>query len=298
MHWNKALAIINPRAGRWRSEKNAARLLRNAFAHEGGSLVIREVSGAQDARMWAKEAAREGFDCCIVVGGDGTIHEVVNGFSLSTMLPLAILPTGSGNVLAAELGIPKAIKDAVRCVHHGRLRTIDIGRALSHGRCFTNALTVGYGSRIIADARQELKTLFGYPAYILTAFAKLISIPTAQFRCVFDGAAHQFEAQMILVANVSFKSLRLHHIGPPVSIDDGLLTAMVFRHKTLQDLARLLAGIVRRPQTPLPQVQIFSARTIEITSEPLLPVLFDGELCESKAVRVAVWPHSLPVCAS
>ncbi|MFH1171737.1 MAG: diacylglycerol kinase family protein [bacterium] len=297
MKWNNALAIINPRAGRWRSERSAAELLRAAFAQHGGSLTIRTVSGPQDARLWAEDAARDGFDLCIVCGGDGTVHEVINGLLRGTMLPIALLPTGSGNVLTAELGIGKKLRDAVCCIHNGTLRSIDAGMITSHNRMFVNAITLGYGSRIIADARQELKNFLGYPAYVLTALANLTRINTARFRCTIDGSQKTFDAQMVMVANVGLKSLHLPQYGPVISVDDGLLDVILFSHKNIQDLAWFLAGIILPSRLPPAQLTCFRGREITITSNPVLPFLVDGESVVSGEVSIASRPGALRVVA-
>lgn len=292
MKWKKALAVINPRAGRWGSEKAVPRLLRFAFEKNGGDLVIRTIAGSQDARIWATHAAGEGFDLIIVSGGDGTIHETVNGFLRSTPLPIAIVPTGSGNLLARELGIPKKPKSAIRLIHAGGLRSIDVGAMTSHDRVLLNALTLGYGSRIIADARKELKNLFGYPAYILTALRHMIRITRAKFHCVIDGVEKDFDAQMVMLANVGLTSLRLRKLGPRVLPDDGRFNLILFRHRRFQDLLSILAGIALPHRKPSVRLASYLGKTFTLTSQPSLPLLVDGEACESGTVTVEVRPRA------
>ena len=292
MKWKKALAIINPRAGRWRSEKAVPRLLRHAFEKNDGSVVIRTIAGSQDARLWAAHAAAEGFDLVIVSGGDGTIHETVNGFLRSTTVPIAIIPTGSGNLLSRELGVPKSLKGAIRLIHSGELRSIDIGVITSHDRVLINALTLGYGSRIIADARKELKNLFGYPAYVLTALRHMIRITRAKFHCVVDGAEKDFEAQMVMLANVGLTSLRLRKLGPRVLPDDGRFNLILFRHRRFQDLLSILAGIALPNRKPSVRLASYLGKTFTLASQPPLPLLVDGEAFEGGTVTVEVRPRA------
>lgn len=296
MRWNNALTIINPRAGRWGSEKNVPRLVRELFARHGGRVTLRSISGSSDARTWAEHAASEGFDLVIVCGGDGTVNETVNGLAGGEPLPLAVIPTGSGNVFAQELGIPKSISAAVGLIEGAALRAVDLGNVTSHGRVIVCAATVGYGSKIIADAKQELKNVLGYPAYVLTALKHIIRIETALFDCRFDGRAEMLRAQMLVIANGGLRSIHLGNFVPPVSIDDGALDIFVFSHKRFQDLVSLLAGMVLSPKIPSPALPAFRAHTIEITASPSLPFLVDGEPCDNgKTISITTAPKTLKV---
>ncbi len=295
LKWKNALAIVNPKAGRWGSEKAAPRLLARVFADNDGRLTVRTVSGSQDARTWAEYAAREGFDLIVVCGGDGTLNETLNGLAVGGTLPVAILPTGTGNVLATELGIPKRLSEAVALIYDGTLANVDCGDVTSHGRRFAFSVSMGYGSKIIADARTELKNLLGFPAYALTGLKHLLRIRSASFDCRLDGEAHAFQAQMVLVVNVPMAIVHVGTVGTAARPDDGLLDVLVFSHRNLQELVSLLAELVRKPKTPLPGLRTFQARTIEISSTPPLPVLIDGDPVESGPISIAVRPRELQV---
>lgn len=295
MRWRNALAIINPRAGRWGSERAVPRLLRKAFATHSNQVTIRTVGGSLDAQTWAEHAAQEGFDFLIVSGGDGTVHAAATGLLRSQTLPLAILPTGSGNLLAAELGIPRRIASAIELLETGSVRTIDIGNVTSHDRLLLAVGAVGYGSTIIADARQELKSFLGRPAYYVSALKHLIRIPRAHFSCRFDGTLAEIDAQMIVVANTDIETLSLRRLGATIAVDDGLLDVLVFSHKNFQEFAKVLSGIVLPGKKRTLQLQTFQAKDVAIEATPPLPLVLDGEQYESGPLHVRAAHRAIPI---
>ncbi len=295
MQWKKPLVIVNPRAGRFGSERGVSKLITTLFAPSGITPEIRFIAGSSDARTWAEHARREGFDLVIVAGGDGTVNEAITGLQQGGMLPVAILPVGTTNLLVQELGIPKALPKAVAMIEKGVVRPIDVGRITTHGRYMLAAAVIGYGSRIFVDARQEFKSFFGYPAYVLAALKNIIRVPTAHFRCTLDGEERIFEAQMVLVANTNFATLRPLNLGPTVRIDDGVLDVVVFSHANFLATAELVANVVLQPGKPKPHVLSFTARHVTVETSPTLPVSIDGELVESAPMDIRVVPNAVSI---
>lgn len=297
IRWHHPLVIINPRAGLHGSERAAPKLLARFFEHHHIAMEVREIAGSTDARTWAGHAKSEGFDLLLVVGGDGTVNQVVSGFGKTNALPIAILPTGTTNLLAQNIGLPKKIERCIDLLAEGVVRRFDVGRSPTHDRGMINAVTVGYGTKIFEDARQELKNLLGYRAYVFAALKNLIRIPSAEFHCTIDGQRHDVEAQMVIVANTNIPSLRTAGVGPETRVDDGKFEVLIFSHKSFLALADLVAGLMlhRKPQKPV--IRTYLGRSVLIETNPVLPVAIDGDPVEGTPVRVEMDEGGLAILA-
>ncbi len=294
MNVQRPLAIVNDRAGRFGSAARVPALLRGFAAQYGCAMTIRMVRGEGDARHFAGRAAAAGHDVLIVAGGDGTLAEAASGMRAAP-LPLLILPTGSANLLARELNIPLDVPRALALLAEGTLRPIDCGYVPEHDRILLTAAILGVGTRIFEDAVGTFKNVLGYPAYVLAAFKNLRRQERAHFQMTVDGRVREEQGQMAVVANTNVGSLRPLHLGPSVRLDDGILDVIVFRHQNVMDLLSIIAGMVRNPDRPHPQLAYDRARDVRITAQPQLPIGMDGETLPDAALHVTVQPHALCV---
>ncbi|MBI4414769.1 MAG: NAD(+)/NADH kinase, partial [Candidatus Kerfeldbacteria bacterium] len=240
-------------------------------------------------------AAQDGFDCVAIAGGDGTINETVMGLREGAMLPILLVPTGSTNLVAQELGVPKASTQAIRLLEEGEERPCDLANVTSHDRIMVTSVAVGYGSRIVEDAKEVLKNFLGYPAYIVAAVKNIIRVPTASFTCTVDGVSATLTGQMAMVSNMNMTSLKLVNFGPRVRPDDGKLNLIVFNHSSVTKMVELVANMVLFPDKPKPELTILEGTNIAIRATPTLPVTIDGEMVQGDMVRIACLPSAMTV---
>lgn len=295
MRYHNVLAIINPRAGRKGSEKHVGQHLTEFCKRRGANLSIRTIAGPADARVWAAHAAQEGFDSVAIAGGDGTINETVAGLHESVMLPILLVPTGSTNLIAQELKIPKTPAKAILLLEEGEERPCDLANVTSHDRVMVTSVAVGYGSRIVEDAREVLKNFLGYPAYLVAAVKNIIRVPTASFTCTVDGVAATLTGQMVLVSNMNMTSLKLVNFGPRVRPDDGKLNLIVFNHSSVTKIVELVANMVLFPDKPKPELTILEGTKIEVHATPSLPITIDGEMVQGDRVTIECLPSAMTV---
>lgn len=295
MTLHKALAIINPKAGRHGSEKDVARELQKQCTPLGIDLAIRMVEKEDDARTWAASAGADGCDVVIVAGGDGTINETVVGLRSGGNLPIAIIPTGSANLLAMELGIPANVPKAVAIALKGEIQHIDLAYCASHKRYLLNAAAIGYASKVFEDAKQHYKNVFGFPAYLFAGFKNIFSVKAHRFFCTIDDREEPIKAQMVVIANNNLAGLRLVNLGPKVLYNDGKLDLIAFDHKNAVAIARLMADMMLNPTTPKPQLRYFQARTIEVRTKFQQPITIDGEVFRGKYFQATILPGGLSV---
>ncbi|MEM7789254.1 MAG: diacylglycerol kinase family protein [Bacteroidota bacterium] len=170
----RLLVLLNPAARDGRTGR-ARPLVEAALAEAGAEAEVVETRRAGDAETLARTA--EGVDAVVVAGGDGTIHEAVNGI-VGTGLPLGVLPLGTGNDFAHALGMPDPLPEAVRAMLAAPVRDLDVGRvrwtdaAGEHERLFANCLGTGFD----ADAARiagETKWLGGRAAYLAAVLRTL-----------------------------------------------------------------------------------------------------------------------------
>jgi YegS/Rv2252/BmrU family lipid kinase len=280
------LLILNPAA---RSER-AGSATENIRRLVDGDARIVLTRHAGEAKAIAQEAARKGVRIVVAAGGDGTINEVVNGVAGSETA-LGVLPVGTMNVFAAELGVPNRLRDAWRVIRAGHLRTIDLARANRH--YFVQLAGVGLDAQVVKETSRTSKRNFGPLSYLFST-AQIASRKPPRIIAEADGRT--VEGSFILIGNGRF-------YGGPIAffkkarVDDGLLDVLIFKKMGHLDLARYFAHIVMGRHTSLSDVEYFQAEKVQMHSADNVPVEVDGELTtelpvtfriSSKKLRVAV----------
>jgi YegS/Rv2252/BmrU family lipid kinase len=286
----RALVVLNPAAG----QEDPARVRRQiggALAVRGASFDLAETAGAGDAERLAREGAARGYRAVVAVGGDGTIAEVITGLA-GSRVPLAIIPRGTGNQLAANLGIPAEMEAAVEVAVHGVPTSIDIGQ-LSTGRYFALMAGAGWDAEVMTSCTRELKDRWGFAAYLFAGVRASVSPTSALFRITADGQEIEVRAATVLLANAG----QLFHallpvevrIGPGVSFHDGLLDVCIFAPRTLTDVAAVLWRVARRKYQGDERMIYLQAREVRIETDPVLVTQVDGDLAgETPLVARAV----------
>jgi diacylglycerol kinase (ATP) len=258
-----------------------------------------DTRGAGDAQ----EAAEEWSDgLLIVVGGDGTVNEVVNGLGKAgfpTDVTLAVLPMGTGNDLAATIAIPDDPEGAGETIRQGRVRTLDVARVRSEGvgeRFFINVSTGGFGAETSGLVDERLKSRWGKLTYFRASLEKARDFDVREVRVVLDG-----EERMMRAVNVAIGNCRYAGGGwpaaPKANPEDGLLDLVVIEDIGLKE-ALALAPAALAKSDYLGKAGVFSARAkrIRIETQPGgLEFTADGELIGDEPAEFEVIPHTLKV---
>jgi YegS/Rv2252/BmrU family lipid kinase len=247
----------------------------------------------------AREAAAQGYELLVVVGGDGTLNEVVNGIGGSDAPPLALVPRGTGRDFARTFGISSRFDAAVRTALEGETRTLDLGRvsytAWSGEQVdgwFANVAGVGISGAIARRANDQTKVLGGrlsYLAAILTVFA---GWQVGEATVTVDGERRAGPMHEIFVANGAFLGGGLH-ATPDADPADGLFDVLVLGHLSKRDLAVSLPKAYRGRHLPHPKMELLRGREVTVEAEQPLPVQLDGEQPGTTPVRFEVVPGAL-----
>ncbi|HYJ80079.1 MAG TPA: diacylglycerol kinase family protein, partial [Longimicrobiaceae bacterium] len=195
----RSLVVLNPAAGQEDTDR-VLRLLAGAFAVRRAGFDLVETRGPHDAERFAREAVAAGYRAVVAVGGDGTVGEVITGLA-GTGVPLGIVPKGTGNQVAFNLGIPRGVEAAVDVVVNGVPTPVDLGQVVG-GRYFAVGAGAGWDAQVVATATRELKDRWGFGAYLYAALKVGTVPPSATYRITADGDALEVDAAMVVVANM------------------------------------------------------------------------------------------------
>ena len=190
------LVVFNPIAGSRSSL--LGNCLKRLEAH-GVQVELHSTRGVGDGQKFVHEAARkEPYDAVVAAGGDGTINEVANGL-MGTGVPMGIIPLGTVNVLALELGLNKDPELLARSIAFGSARGVHIGDV--NGRGFLLMVGAGFDGRVVAGVSSKLKKILGQGAYVVAGLKELFCHSPAELEVDADGS--QYQASWVVVSNSS-----------------------------------------------------------------------------------------------
>jgi YegS/Rv2252/BmrU family lipid kinase len=287
--------IINPISGAGRRPDVARQRAERATAFLVGHQVEGEVFVTErggHARELALAALGRGVRRCIAWGGDGTVNEVASALAF-TPASIAIIPSGSGNGLSREVGIPFDPKLAFDIALGGRERVIDAGEI--EGRLFFNLAGVGLDARIAHQFAATGLSRRGFVRYLEIAASEIFHRSQHDYVIATDGQSRRTRALLVAIANGrQYGNGAL--IAPDARIDDGLLDVTVVDDRSPWGVLRHAPKLFRGRLADVPGVTMWVATRVEITSTEPLIYHVDGEPCEGGlSVSARIRPGALRV---
>jgi YegS/Rv2252/BmrU family lipid kinase len=277
--------IANPVAGR-----GAAALIdqvRQRLLDSGNDVELFLTRGPGDAEKFAALAASGGFDRIVVAGGDGTVNEAVNGMAADSP-PLAIIPLGTTNVLALEIGLPRRLEEVCDVVLSGQPTSIHLG--LADQRRFVLMAGVGFDAAVVRGVNLRLKRALGKGAYLVSTCRCWLRPANCPVHIVDDsGQIHQ--GYGAIISNARFYGGRFTMTPMASLFEDSLEVCLVVRPGRLALLRAGLALLTGRP-LPLPWGRHFRSRRLEISGDGV-PVQIDGDDAGSLPRVFAMSPFAI-----
>jgi len=284
--------IINPAAGK----VDAVLPIFNSSMKEAGIKWEGSITHKPgDAIQIAKDAIKEGVDALVVYGGDGTLAEAINGL-IGSELPLIILPGGSANILAAELGIPTDLKEACALMSRGPLeiKIIDVGQF--NKRYFAMGISLGFQSDVVKGASRETKNKFGFLAYFFSAFAAVKKTKKCVYHLKIDGQEHEVEGLTCIITNVGNVGFGNISFDKHIDVSDGLLDVVVVRQVNFSLFKLIIIKLIKSKHTDnFELVGHWQGKDVSVSSSPKQTVQCDGEVLEAMPIHIKIIPSAIRV---
>ena len=254
-----------------------------------------------DLTELARRAADDGAELLVVVGGDGSINEVVNGIAGREGIELAMIARGTGWDFARSLGLPRKVDEAVAVATAGRTRTIDLGRATyrpwAGGEAhtlFANVASVGMSGAIAQRANDTTKALGGKVSYVWATFAVFARWSNTEVEVAIDGQTRRARMHDVIVANGQFFGGGMK-ICPDAKPDDGAFDVLLIGDLTKRDLIFTLPKTFRGTHLPHPKAELIRGVRVSVDAPGPLPIELDGEQPGTTPVAFEVVPQALRV---
>jgi len=294
----RTCVIFNPTA---RGEK--ARRFRAHLDEIGKQSTLKCTQGPNDARRLACEAVKEGFEVVVAGGGDGTVNEVLNGIGDAPngfeQARLGVLPLGTVNVFAQELGVPASLEAAWQVVRQGNETRIDLPQVecASNGgtsrRYFAQLAGAGLDARAIELVKWQVKKAIGPLAYVMAGFHAMMG---AQSKILAQADNHSSSAALVLIGNGRLYGGQFR-LFPKADLRDGLLEVCMLPRVNWYTLARCGPELVLRGVLPSSATVLFQAKSLTLTSPTATPVQADGELIGQLPATFSLLASKLRVLA-
>jgi len=245
------------------------------------------------AESLAREAVKESPSLIIAAGGDGTFNEIVNGIAGSE-IPMAILPLGTTNVLAKELGLPETVNDAMEVAVRGIPKTVSIGKISI--TCHSSLITryfllmagIGFDGEAVFRINETLKKISGKGAYIFSGF-KTLSVFNPD-KLILDMDGKTYTGYSVIISKVA-KYGGNFKITPDARLTDPFFYVCLFKGKRRLDILRYVTGIVAGKHLGFRDVEYVRAKNIDVEGDAHIQI--DGDYFGRSPARIEVVPDTV-----
>lgn len=288
----KALVISNPSV-ETADKELLQETLNRQFAIANIEYEIYETRDGDSLADIVRERLPEGFGLVVAAGGDGTVSDVGNGL-VGSEIPLGIIPSGTGNLIARELEIPISLEEAVALIAGThRKRKID-GMRIGKRIFFLNT-SVGISASVIGGTNRSNKRRFGRIAYVGTTIVKILLSKPRHLIVEVDGKAQPYHAIDVAIINCGMIGKQFYPGNPDIHIDDGHLGVGILSLKKIWHCSwYAIGGVVDWIAPPVTDF-INVDKTVDIRSNVPLQVQADGDIIGTTPVHVEVLPGVLTV---
>ena len=292
-----AVFLVNPASANGRTGKTWPALRRRAeeLGLRGEPLLSERRGHLAEL---ARDAAAEGR-LLVVVGGDGTLNEVVNG-AASTGAEIAVLPAGTGQDFGRTYGIPTRFDDAVRVALTGVPRTVDVGKVTYRRnggdavRLFANVGSVGMSGAVARRANGMSKALGGRATFYYALVREFLRWQNTDVTVTLDAAERRGRMHDVIVANGLWHGGGMK-LAPDARPDDGLFDVVLIGDVTKLDFVTTSPKLYSGGHVTHPRIEVLRSATVTIDAAEPLPLELEGEQDGTTPARFEVVPGALRV---
>ncbi|SDW78185.1 diacylglycerol kinase [Marininema mesophilum] len=290
----RARIIYNRTAGKESIERELPRILERLESY-GLETSCHATRCKGDGLEAARQSMERGFDIVIAAGGDGTIHEVVNGLATGGKRPrLGVLPCGTSNDFARSLKLPKDLLQACDVIGQGGIRRIDVGRL--DDRFFINVAAAGWLTEVSYEAPSRLKSAIGPLAYYAKGLEKIGSL-LHPFHVQLEASDRSFSEEILLFVVANSPSIGgFERLAPQADVSDGRMDVLVVKKGNIADLIHLM-GLVRKGEHIHDErILYFQTDFLSITSQKPMRLNLDGEWGGELSGKIEILKGYIEIC--
>lgn len=295
------LFVINPNARHGKPEA-LKQILENKIlenkeyrSHKHEFIITTSIKEVEHKMM--EKIEKENVSTVVAVGGDGTIATIMYYIMKHPKIHLGIIPQGTGNLLASNLGIPKNIDSCLKTIFEGEIKSIDLG--LVNNKPFTIMTGIGLVANIIESIKREEKSLFGFWIYLIKGLQELYSTKEYSFQINIDGNEINTKSTSVFVSNARNFLGPFRTVTPEADPTDGYLNLFIALPKSLKkEPLKHLKYLINYLTNNLNSKEFFEeykGKHITINSNPPLKVQADGCIISETPLKIEILPHRLKV---
>jgi YegS/Rv2252/BmrU family lipid kinase len=290
------VVIVNPASGH-RHGLQVLDQVRPIFEASGAQLDVKICERPRHAFHLAKELDAEQYQACCVIGGDGTIHEVVNGLmnrGTGTVLPLGLIPAGTGNTLHFHQHAAADPAEAAHRILTGRTGPLDVARVTMGETIVYCVNIVGWAAVADINVWAEQLRWCGPARYALAAL-RYIAKPRSRFaKLVLDDKILEDKFQMVIGCNTRYTGKGML-LAPRAEINDDVIDVVVVRHASRWEMLRLFQRVFDGSHVEMKCVECHQVRRFAMELDDQRPLNLDGEATGSAPFAVEMLPGSMRI---
>ena len=289
------LTVVNPRGGRRRGHE-VLEAVTPVFDAAGAKLDVRVTTHAGHARELAQSTDLQSYAGLVVLGGDGTIHEVVNGLlrrADDAATRLALIPAGSGKSIMMHLDCLDPIEAARRIVA-GDVKPIDVMRVTTDGEIVHALNIVGWAGVVDINITAERLRVLGPTRYTLAALSHILRAKRRRAKIILDEQTIEDDFTLVIACNTRFTG-RGMLAAPEADMSDGKVDVILVRRATRWQFFQMLNKVFNGSHIELPCVELYQVKSFRIEPTSQDPLNLDGEITGLTPVSATVLPGAISV---
>lgn len=279
--------LVNPKSGKGKS-REAAEYLKTLLKQQGIKAFFHLCTLVTETKLLTRQLAKQ-YSKIIVISGDGTLNSVINGIAGSNC-KLAIIPTGTANVLATELGIPRSFQQAATIALQDNTQPIDLGKVNNH--YFSLMCGIGFDAQVISNLKPALKQMFHKIAYPLAGAKTLMNYKPERLVVIINDNVVK-EGYFALAANARYYGGKFS-VAKHADLSDSHLDVCVFKKSSSIDFLKYIAAILTGTQSPK-DMEYFKAKKVKVVAEDKVLIQADGDVIGKTPAEISVRPSILEV---
>ncbi|KJD42856.1 diacylglycerol/lipid kinase family protein [Paenibacillus terrae] len=288
----QAMIIVNPSSGKEEAVEHV-RNVEDILRDKGYDVTIKETAKELDATRFCTTACEEGYNLVVSIGGDGTLHETINGLMDQDHRPkLGVVPLGTVNDFARALQIPLNPEQAIRTLTSSSVKTVDMGRL--NDQLFANIVAAGSLAESLSSVSSDDKSMFGTFAYLKEGIKELIGNAAHPLVIRYDEQTWVGESPLFLAALTNSVG-GFEKLAPDAAVDDGLLHCLIFKNLNILNTVTASLSLLFGSLKDHKDVVYFTAKHVSVSSAESVSTNVDGEAGPSLPIELRILPRHIEV---